>query len=178
MTNAQWSSKLAAAVAQAEARVRAEYTALPELVEAEGFSRVTQWGKLHRGVSIQVKYWKSGRGFVWNYYIRLRKDQLPLEVLTQLDEKTGDVRSLVADLLPTEFHGGISYCRWEGDILVMGCDYDHLWDEGCRYSLAYVTREAMASVDSLLENVPELKVLSRATRKAVTQAEYDAEVAV
>lgn len=134
------------------------------------------WNGRYRGISFEIQNWKrdSSLGFFrgnedqWTHYIFVNIDK-------QLDEPTREkfwlepqrtryseggrehitydyYDSIIASL---EFHGG---CTWyskerglDGDdrCVKIGCDYQHLWDNGCDYDERSVYREVCETIDSL-----------------------------
>ena len=68
--------------------------------------------------------------------------------------------TLITDL---EWHYG---CTWyskvrgvdgEPRVVKIGCDYNHLWDEGRSYDMEYVARDARRCIDSLHDRIPHIK---------------------
>lgn len=110
----------------------------------------------------------------WAHYIYLHEGMIPAEKRPAFFAPLRDdamrstgfrfydyYKSALADL---EWHGGITFydilhadqpgCR----TIKAGCDYQHSWDDGCRYTAEVVEREASATIDSLHANHPDLLV--------------------
>lgn len=109
--------------------------------------------------SVLPEYWPKG----WTYYIYLRPDRfedaelgrsvwLRAKPLARTERKHFDYyrNEFLSSL---EFHGGITYYSQEivGGVraIRVGCDYQHLWDDGRTYRLDDLVRDAKATVDDL-----------------------------
>jgi hypothetical protein len=63
-----------------------------------------------------------------------------------------------------EFHGGCTFYSKEHGldggrkIVKIGCDYQHLWDEGQTYDLSYVFSEVRTSIESFISIVGPLRL--------------------
>lgn len=134
-----------------------------------------EWHGVYRGVNFEINKFKSFSGmaqsFSWTHYLWIHLNRIP-ETYTSLwlkgkkDERFGRVHydyhknEIINGI---EFHGG---CTWyskeygfDGDkkVIKIGCDYQHLWDEGRIYSLEYVLSEVKKSIDSFISLVPDYK---------------------
>jgi len=136
------------------------------------------WRGFYRGVRFEINNFKMGDDkYVpikdcWTHYLIISLDeQLPKEWADKfwLEPKYMRFRengpehltydyfdSVVASL---DWHGGCTFYEKLGGpdtkerIVKMGCDYQHLWDEGREYSLAYVHGKVKKTIDSLYELV-------------------------
>ena len=134
----------------------------------------TIWQGRFRGVSFEIVCWKEDNMEkpIWNYYIYIPRKKAPkvfkrfiLKPIKYKITKTSPVRYRY-DYCGSKFeevfnmHGGITY--WEyirngiGDIvgLKVGCDYDHLSDEGKTYALNEITADLKRSINSFLKWFP------------------------
>lgn len=62
-----------------------------------------------------------------------------------------------------DWHGSITYYKKESmdgspRMITLGCDYNHIWDEGQHYTVNEIFSDVKATVDKLYELVPNLKV--------------------
>lgn len=142
----------------------------------------TQWFGIYRGVRFQIdrfKFREEDRDYKWTHYILLNIDeQLPPEFVEKFwlapqytdnfDKSRKRLHydyydSIISNL---EFHGGCTWYSKEGGadephrVVKIGCDYQHLWDEGQRYDLDDVYRETKRTIDSLWMLVGKVKVRS------------------
>lgn len=121
-------------------------------------------------LSHTIKKWdiiKLGHNKTWTHYIYINiDDQIAekdiaekfwLEPIKNERSKrvTYNYWDSIIDLL--KFHGG---CTWyskesgpdeEKRIVKIGCDYQHLWDEGKDYDVDYVKIQCELTIDSLLK---------------------------
>lgn len=118
--------------------------------------KATKWSGVYRGVNFEIvrhvvnpEYRPQG---IWNYYITLHKDRFVNQTDTKRFflkiKKTPNVIIKKHDYyysynnseVPLEMHGGITYYAytpinhrntgWIKNIVKIGCDYSHYWDEG------------------------------------------------
>lgn len=147
-------------------------------------SKTRTWFGVYRGVRFEVKTWPMGPSSYrneqgWAHYLLINVDkQVPEELREKFWLKPrADLmfgKYLTHDYMdgPTaaiEFHGGITFYEKTsgfegGDRWVkLGCDYQHLWDDGQRYDVDDVTREAHVSIDSFWDDVCRCKPKARST---------------
>lgn len=126
----------------------------------------TKWDGDFRGVAFEIVSWHDGW---WNYYLILPMQQLPDESYW-LDEPTSihdngreyfSIRA-VPMLESVDNHCGWTYYARQ-DInnyrtIKIGCDYQHLYDEGRTYRVGDILQDVKMSINSLWQIVPELKV--------------------
>lgn len=127
----------------------------PSLQTAEGFYRTTSWSTVYRGIRVEILLSGDVGAQRWTYQLRLEKLQLPEATPPPFDTRRHRLHS-----------------AWSGDTLILSCSYE--WNE--TPALSEIVADVKASVDSLLENVPELKQLGWFSLKPMTQAEYAREV--
>ncbi len=135
----------------------------------------TRWGEEISGLHCEIVNWKSNgmEKSIWNYYIYIPKKAIPktfkkfiLKPRKFQFGKSSTIRYRY-DYYPFEdyfdFHGGITF--WEyirnevGEIvsLQVGCDFNHLCDEGMEYRYEEIKRDLECSVRKFISCVPELK---------------------
>lgn len=131
------------------------------------------WKASYRGVTIEIQRWAfdSTAGLRpwkenWNYYIYMYESKcadfeklwLPDEIKRFSEESdpyiTHDYYSGAVGEI--EMHGGITYYAKHGQsvghrCIQVGCDYQHLCDEGQTYSVEKILRDAKASADQCAE---------------------------
>lgn len=133
----------------------------------------TIWTGRHRDINFELNKFPSvmsDQKHSWTHYIYVWDIMFPEEVREQLKTKvyyTSFGSRIEAEpdrgpLYDVEFHGGCTYYQVHrvteyGTLYKIGCDYQHYWDMGKNYSLAYVEREAKKTIDSLREHFPMLK---------------------
>jgi hypothetical protein len=131
---------------------------------------------VYKGVQFEIKnFWTEYSGNSWCHYIRINLDkQLTKEQADKfwLEPKKRETLSghrISYDYYDSiingiEFHGG---CTWyskesspdepDNRVVKIGCDYQHLWDEGNSYGLNYVYDEVKQSIDSFLLIVGKIR---------------------
>ena len=135
------------------------------------------WTSSYRHVLFEVVNWGVSGGTSggrWNYYLKLPKEQIPSEIMPQIDlppipqtwgcgigyDYMGE-NSLLASLC---WHGGITHYAKEGGLdglpttFVAGCDYSHYFDDGMRYEEHVVAFDALHTIDDLWDHIPRLRV--------------------
>ena len=141
------------------------------------------WTGTYRGVSFEIYNFKRPPNVVdnyesdnWTYYLIIQLNKIPKEsnpdsfwLKGKADDK-GRVfypyykNDVIMDI---EFHGG---CTWyskergfdgENKVIKIGCDYQHLWDEGIDYYIEWVQKDVMDTIDSFLLRVPDYKYWCR-----------------
>jgi hypothetical protein len=144
------------------------------------------WLGVYRGVRFEINRFKGYREEPgWTHYIWIAIDEQLEPAIAEKFWLKPQVKSfspggrpylhhdyydsIVASL---EFHGGITYyskeAGFEGEprVVKIGCDYQHLWDEGKHYSLADVESECRSTIDSLYALLDgKVKVRSRGDGK-------------
>lgn len=119
------------------------------------------WNLEHRGIYYQLRWHAYSAEYqpqgIWNWYLRLPKPQF-----TEADWKTLTPQREDGDIdywkLPDlGAHGGWNYAVIEqshryGDVLVIGCDYNHSWDRDFDYRDGFtsVKLNAIEAIEELL----------------------------
>jgi len=121
-----------------------------------------EWRGEHEGITFLIsRHSNHDRESCWCFYILLPIEAIPeAERGAWVVEADMDVKpwarydyteSRWADLV---WHGGITYydCM-DGEVIKAGCDYSHLFDEGCHYDVEELAHDARACIDSLRERL-------------------------
>ena len=137
-------------------------------------NKTKRWFGQYLGVRYEINNFKrpnieGGESDRWTYYLFINLSKIPKEnkikSLWLRGEKTEYNRinyryynHKLIDML--DFHGG---CTWyskqygfdgHDKIIKIGCDYQHLWDEGIPYFIEEVNRDAKSSIDRFIELIP------------------------
>jgi len=140
-------------------------------VRGGGMKKSTIYSDKYRGIAYSVSNrYVDGIGEYWTYYLHIGLVQLPEDVREKfwLEPKVTEYKSmpisydyykepLIADL---DWHGGVTWYSKEAGIdgeprvVKIGCDYQHLWDEGHSYQLTDVERDARHTIDTLHDMIP------------------------
>ncbi len=162
-----------------------ENYALKKYAEVESLPAINNrsvWYGVYRGVRFEINrftYSETDTEYKWTHYIILNIDeQLRHEMAEKfwlepeyrkMSEESRErlhydyYKSPVGDI---EFHGGCTFYSKETKIddkirvVKIGCDYQHLWDEGKHYDLNYVYTEVKQSIDSLWKIAGPIKIRS------------------
>lgn len=117
------------------------------------------WIDTINGFTVEVMNWgfKEGEWDKWNYYVYFTAKNTPKEFWEKLlaiapGKYSIDYSgSFLADL---EWRYGITFAEFQRNsmqeicAIKAGCDYSHLWDEGCEYELDDLIRDATATITS------------------------------
>lgn len=143
-------------------------------------NKVEEWNGSYKGVSFQIKHWKTDPNEIepngsdhWTYYLILHLDRIPEKYNPKsfwLKPKKMNIGNriwydyynhpIISDL---HWHGGITWYSkergFDGDlkIIKIGCDYSHLWDEGKVYDLDYLINDVKISIERFKELIPDYK---------------------
>jgi len=133
---------------------------------------VSVWSGSHRGVRFEIKHrivrgleslWPSGS---WTFYIYLHEQSCPRFAELWLDDQVTQItpesqRRVTHDYMggltgQVELHGGITYYSKHGHTpglrcVELGCDYQHLYDEGQSYDERDLARDAVRAIESCYE---------------------------
>lgn len=124
------------------------------------------WRGRHRGVAFEIKN-RAGIAALdqptgaWTAYVYLHESLvanfdfwwLP-DVLSRFSESSPERVSHNYSALPAKMHGGLTYYAKHGHspghrCVELGCDYQHLWDDGQRYSEDSVMVDTVETIDQL-----------------------------
>jgi hypothetical protein len=134
------------------------------------------WSGWYRGLYYEVVHWDIGNKYnpngIWNYYVYILEACVPADKLKDFDRPLkGKYYNYMEGLIASfEWHGGITfyektYYNEKVSGFKLGCDFNHYFDEGIIYEEIVVAREAKATIDSIWEHVPDLKVRCRTDGK-------------
>lgn len=139
-----------------------------KMYELDDKSRVTMdhkdsWYAKYRGIGFEVCKWQDSQGKdIWNYYLYIYEKMIS-DSLDTSDMVNNNIYHPLAKAI--EFHFGCTYANViesnVGKLFKLGCDYNHLWDEGCTYSVDIVMNDAIYAIDSLYENIKGIKVFNQ-----------------
>ncbi len=141
------------------------------------------WNGNYRGVQFEINNFKIPPNIVddhesdnWTYYLYIHLNKIPKEnnpdsfwLKGKADERGRVFYNYYENdaIMDIEFHGG---CTWyskergfdgENKVIKIGCDYQHLWDEGIYYYIEWVQKDVMDTIDSFLLRVPDYKYCCR-----------------
>lgn len=140
---------------------------------------------VYRGIRYEIKTWpvdgylKNSLGVErgWAHYLLINVDKQVPEALREGFWLKPRPMMFASQMIghdymegPTaniEFHGGITFYEKIGGLeggdrwVKLGCDYQHLWDEGQRYTEQSVLSEVKASIDSFWDDVCRTAPLAR-----------------
>ncbi len=152
----------------------AEIESFPKLKERE------QWTGIYKGVRFEISKHKNyDKKDCWCHYIILaidsqmspeNADQFWLKPRYHKYSESG-VEHTFYDYYESiigkiSFHGGCTWYSKESNEdekrrqVKIGCDYNHLWDEGKCYNVDYVYEQVKETIDSLIRLIGPLKIRS------------------
>lgn len=137
--------------------------------------QVNKWYGSHRGVSFEVsQHDLEGAirsGGIWCYYLYIMEKRAPKSFENEFwlarspprapgawDDRMAVYPYMSASFAGVYWHGGITfYEKWAGfdgsmRSVKIGCDYNHLWDEGGYYDESSVASDARRTVDELIQS--------------------------
>lgn len=137
-----------------------------------GLDKSTHWKGKYRDIAFSiVSFHNEYLGEGWCYYIFLPLPQLPERIRERFwlegekQENSSFVyynyygEPLMSDL---HWHGGITWyskeAGYDGETrcVKLGCDYQHLWDEGRYYNIDIVESGAKKTIDSLHDAITDM----------------------
>jgi len=135
---------------------------------------ITLWNDLYRDIGFEIKRFPASeeldpnKKWGWCYYIYIWASQfgeqrdivIPRHYYTAFGSRI-EVEPKDSFARKIEFHGGCTYYRVEHQnewdtLIKIGCDYQHLWDEGWEYGLQHALSEVHETIDSLHNYFPNL----------------------
>ena len=138
------------------------------------------WFGEYLGVRFEINHWETppnefepnGRDH-WTYYLIIELDKIPEDndresywLEPQKDDKFSWTsyeyynHPVLANL---DWHGGPTWYSKEAGIdntprvIKIGCDYQHLWDEGMTYNVDMVQGDVKRSIECFITAVPDYK---------------------
>ena len=126
------------------------------------------WNGKFKNISFEIIRWQNYKKslFRWNFYLYLNIDKIPKgfepESFWLEDDNAHYDHEILSNI---DFHGGItfyskeqiSYYNEKVKIVKVGCDYQHLYDDGRDYSLEDIKNDVKRAIDSFIEMIPEYK---------------------
>lgn len=146
----------------------------------------TVWNGIYRGISYEIVRWHNSENEpIWNYYIYLQLYKLPQEYRKKSWPKPKPLSkwSFYCEtpkwLYNLDFHHGCTWFSkefWNSQnkdmrVIQVGCDYNHLWDEGQTYNERYLQNDVIDTIDSLHNLVINYGGLRRGTRSGYYEIE-------
>jgi len=146
------------------------------------------WSGKYKGITFEIAKWFTGTPEtdfyhpIWNYYLYISIEQIPKQLQKdfnlepqKLTRRWIDYAYSQAIFSNWEWHGGVTYYEKLGvdtDLMFkLGCDYNHLWDDGMDYELPVILAGAMETIDSAREHIPNLKYWCFVTGKFYPESE-------
>lgn len=135
--------------------------------------KVIEWHGKYKGIKFEIANWTLGGRPGWAYYLLPDLKQLPPRFDFDLRPERGETGLMGGRLYfkyeesfwgKLYWHGGITFYEklWDGVGKIrgfkVGCDYQHSFDSIHRYSERTLEKDCKASIDSLWELLPEIKV--------------------
>lgn len=130
--------------------------------------KIIKWNGEYRDVFFEINNFEVCEKQYWTFYLYLYIEQFPESIRKKIAPATyytnfGTKLESYYDnpLNGLAWHCGMTYCKVEGKepftMLKVGCDYQHLWDEGQCYDEQELERDAKKCIDSLYVQFPEIK---------------------
>ncbi len=130
------------------------------------------WRGSYRDLQFKIVSWQF-RGLedrypsgAWNYYVYIPETKVPNFAAIWLDDEVKKLTPVsrgrvshayyASPLGSVDMHGGITYYQKHGHTegyrcVEIGCDYQHLHDDGQEYDERDVLRDAMQTIDDLYD---------------------------
>ena len=126
-----------------------------------------RWFGSHDGVTFEINNFGEND---WTYYLYLELNRIPdiSELFWLKGEPYEKGRVFYSynnseEIQAIDFHFG---CTWyskergfdgENKSVKIGCDYSHIWDENCTYTMEDIRRDVIRSIESFKVLVPKYK---------------------
>lgn len=126
------------------------------------------WWDSYRGIRFEVNKFEGMEKLdSWTFYLHLAVEQFPEEMRAKVKPffyytafGTPIESPRENPLENLDWHGGLTWISEERQRpfngIKVGCDYQHLWDQGQIYSVDEVARDAKKCIDSLFDYIPTL----------------------
>jgi len=150
-----------------------------------------EWHDKYRGISFSIRKWRFADMDAefdprwsesyqdrWNYYIYLFPEMFEKYDYDKFTGKKGEYgyNDYNSELYSLYWHCGCTYAKDLGDnCLKAGCDYSHLYDEGCTYELYDIIRDAKETIDSLFAQKPDLFIRCQGDGKYRHNSDFNKE---
>lgn len=127
------------------------------------FKEKTVWQTTgSRDMAVEIVKWSNPEGkTMWNYYVFIFKDETSPDVWEKViagEVGVGGWNYFASALANCDWHNGITF----GERVVpneftprlrehvkLGCDYNHIWDEGRCYTFEMVAADAQVTVEDI-----------------------------
>lgn len=125
-------------------------------------TEIRVWHDTYKGIDFEINNWDVNK---WSYYMKLPIKKFPAEMLKLVIEIAKYNESFhhwwsetPQFFYDVDFHGGCTFYVIEGQygvpfddaVIKVGCDFQHLFDEGNFYDYDYVCNEMMKTIESFL----------------------------
>lgn len=138
-----------------------------------GLKQATKWRGAHRGVTFEISQHDVGGELrpdgIFCYYLYIMEKHAPNSFENEFwltrtppsapgawDDRHPIYPYMDAAFANVYWHGGVTYYeKWAGfdgamRCVKIGCDYNHLWDEGLSYHENDVASDARRTIDELI----------------------------
>lgn len=136
----------------------------------------TRWTGTYRDITFEIQNFDLvAKDDAWTFYLYIKLVQLPEDIWERFwlkpekynhyirynyERYNYDEEPLIASL---DWHCGCTYYKKHGHdgelrVVQIGCDYQHLYDEGKYYNEEIIYKDVQRCIDSLHERIP---VISR-----------------
>jgi len=127
-------------------------------------NRPDMWTGRYRNIFYEIVKWNNCSNTIWNYYIYLDEKNVCEELnnaIKKLEIVLGG-RCYRYDTLNEyiEMHGGVTYFSIHlhpRKVYCFGCDYAHLWDNGCLYDENRIFSDVKETINRLYDTKIILK---------------------
>jgi hypothetical protein len=132
-----------------------------EVITAATLNHCDVWTGRYRGIFLKIN-----KATNWCYYITWNKRRMDNSIFNQLtagitENNYFSCNYLDSPLATLRWHGGASFGKLFRDenaelqAIEIGCDYNHIWDEGEYYCLDSVLENAKSTIDDFINNYPD-----------------------
>ena len=131
----------------------------------------TVWNDEYRGISYEIQKFDAYNGKdAWTFYLYIPLDAIPedrRERFWLAPKKVENSKMIIYNYYDEPLINNIEWhcgCTWyskhgmDGSprIIKIGCDYQHLWDDGHRYTAEGIEMEVKQAIDSFLAMMPDM----------------------
>ena len=114
------------------------------------------WHGEYNGFMFEIVNWSFGNyGSTqdkWNHYVLIREWKNPslFKELSKFVKDDGDLDYYKTPCADWDWHCGITFGeKTSSKVIKVGCDYQHIYDEGKTYTLEDVYAEALRTIQSI-----------------------------
>lgn len=147
----------------------------------DNFRELKNWAGYIKGFYCEIVCWwpeyypEDKKEPLWNYYVTIRREQIPTgfdkligEKITSIVASTGRESSYWREAsVDISMHWGITFYEPtfndKGEVIAVkiGCDYNHLYDEGRSYNENYLLADAKNTIDEIIDLFPDYRIFCR-----------------